>query len=207
MFLEVVWSALPEGRWESAKALEEASGLDEGTLKRVVDFLVRWDFAEAKRFPELQVRRKTGVISPVEVVSLLRSVSKNTNQPELLVPTGRVRLAERVACRACGSRSFSFVGENEVECTKCHERQWFAIETAEKNAASKQVRSEARPNMVERLLVRLGIPQSAFVRSIPKPTRFYWFRCMTCKKVSSDYAHRFARHFVCAFCGNHTPYH
>jgi len=66
MILESVWSVLPEGRWESAKALEEASGLDEGTLKRVVDFLVRWEFVESKHFPELQIRRKAGTISPVE---------------------------------------------------------------------------------------------------------------------------------------------
>jgi hypothetical protein len=28
----------------------------------------------------------------------------------------------------CGGRGFRVVGENEVECTKCHEHQWYAIE-------------------------------------------------------------------------------
>lgn len=205
MFLEAVWSVLPEGRWESAKALEEASGLDEATLRRYVDFLVRWDFVETRHFLELQVRRKAGTISPVEVVSLLRSVT--TSQPGLLIPSGRVRLAERIACRACGNRTLSFLSENEVECTRCHERQWFAIEVGEKNPGSKKVSSSARPNLLKRLLVRLGLPESTFVRNIPKPTRFYWFRCMTCKKVSSDYAHGFARYFVYEFCGNHNRFH
>ncbi len=135
MFLEAVWSVLPEGKWESAKALEEASGLDEGTLKRIVDFLVRWDFVESRQFPELQVRRKAGTISPVEVVSLLRSVA--TGQPGLLIPTGGVRLAERVACRACGGRTLSFLGENEVECAGCHEKQWYALEITDRKTLTK----------------------------------------------------------------------
>jgi hypothetical protein len=135
MFLEAVWSALPEGKWESAKALGETSGLDEGTLKRIVDFLVRWDFVESRHFPELQVKRKVGRISPVEVVSLLRSVT--SSQPGLLIPSGRVRLAERVACRACGGRTLSFLGENEVECVRCHEKQWYALEISGRKTLTK----------------------------------------------------------------------
>lgn len=132
MFLEVVWSALSEQRWQSAKELEATSGVDEGTLMRVVDFLVRWDFAETRPFPSLHVKRKSGALSPVEVVGVLRAV---TPQVTTIPKRGR-RLAERVACRICGNLRLNFLSENEVECTKCGERQWFAIEIPEKTDGS-----------------------------------------------------------------------
>jgi len=181
--------------------LEEASGLDEGTLKRVVDFLVRWEFVESKHFPELQIRRKAGTISPVEVVSLLRSVT--TSQPELLIPGGRGRLAERVACSACGGRSLRVIGENEVECNRCSERQWYTIERRSGIMEGQRTESEA-PTAVKRFLVRLGFRQFAFTRGIPRPTKFYWFRCSSCKKVGSDYQHGHARYFMCPNCGTRT---
>lgn len=125
MFLEVVWSALSERLWSSTAELKAASGADESTLKRIIDFLVRWDFAETRRLPDLHVRRRPGAISPADVATLLHA----TNETPLVIPTKRgFRIAERVACRACGWRSLTLVGGNEVECTKCSERQWYTIE-------------------------------------------------------------------------------
>ena len=156
MFLETVWAALPEERWESAKALEKTSGVDEDTLKRVVDFLVRWDFVETARFPELRIKRKAGILSPVEVVGLLRTVTSTPPKP--LKQNERTRLAERVACRACGNRNLTFIAENKVECAKCHERQWFAIERVENKSDSVNTSSGTRPNLLKRLQVRIGNP-------------------------------------------------
>jgi len=56
------------------------------------------------------------------------------------------------------------------------------------------------PDILKRLLIRLGFPQPAFVRYIPKATQFFWFRCMKCKKVSTDYLHGYSRYFTCEFC-------
>jgi len=134
VFLETVWAALPEKRWESAEALGRTSGVDEDTLKRVVDFLVRWDFVETGRFPELRIRRKAGALSPVEAVGLVSAAI--STQPIPLEKNGRARLAERIACLACGNRNFTFLEGNEVECTKCHEKQWFAIEKPVKDSDS-----------------------------------------------------------------------
>ena len=128
MFLEVVWSALSEDQWLSANELEAASGADESSLMRIVDFLVRWNFAEVRRFPSLLVRRKSGSLSPTDVVGVLRAVSETPEAATAMVPKRGVRLAERVACRECCGRGFRVVGENEVECTRCREHQWYAIE-------------------------------------------------------------------------------
>jgi hypothetical protein len=149
MFLEVVWSALPEGRWESARTLEETSGVDEGTLRRVVEFLVRWDFAEVQRSPELRVKRKTGVISPVEVLGLLRSVT--ASKTGLRMSNGRVRLAERVSCRICAGRRFRGVGKNQVECLRCHETQWYAIDIGPRTAISEDKPTVERVGWLKRL--------------------------------------------------------
>jgi len=126
MFLETVWDALPEKRWASTEALEKTSGVDSATLRRVVDFLVRWDFAETTKFPEPRIRRKAGALSPVEVLSLLRTVNRTQPTPRTQPP--HARIAERVACRACGNTNLIPSTRNEVKCTKCNEKQWFAIE-------------------------------------------------------------------------------
>lgn len=151
VFLETVWAALPEERWESAEALGRRSGVDADTLKRVLDFLVRWDFVETGRFPDLRIRRRAGALSPVEVVDLLRTVT--SKQPTPLNQSSRTRLAERVACRACGSRNFTFLSGNEVKCTRCNERQWFAIEKPANDSESIKVSSRARLNVLKRLQV------------------------------------------------------
>ena len=156
MFLETVWAAVPEKRWESAEALGRTSGVDEDTLKRVVDFLVRWDFVETGRFPELRIRRKAGALSPVEVVGLIQTVT--STQPIPLKQSGRARLAERVACCACGNRNLTFLTENEVECTKCHEKQWFAIEKPVKDSDSLKAPTGPRPYVFKRMQVRMGPP-------------------------------------------------
>jgi len=124
LLLETVWSAIPELEWETPEALKETSGLDEGTLKRAVDFLVRWEFVEVRQYPGMEIRRKPGAVSPVEIVSALRSIS----DAESPTPNGRVRIATRVACRACGHRNLTLSGPNEVECATCHEKQWFGLE-------------------------------------------------------------------------------
>jgi hypothetical protein len=138
VFLEAVWSTLSEQQWQSAKQIEAASGVDERTLKRVVDFLVRWDFAEARPFPTLHVKRKAGALSPVDVVGVLRAVAPQA----VTTPKRGRRLAERVSCRLCGNLNLKFLGENEVECTKCHERQWFAIDIPERVNGSVKPRSK-----------------------------------------------------------------
>jgi hypothetical protein len=129
MLLETVWSTLSENRWVSTNQLRAASGADERTLMCIVDFLVRWNFAEVRSFPSIQVRRKPGAISPIQTVSLLRAMNK-TIQPTTIALKGKGRLAERVACRVCGARSLRATGVNEVECTRCHERQWYTIDGA-----------------------------------------------------------------------------
>jgi hypothetical protein len=126
LFLDGVWSALSEDRWLSASELKAVCGADENTLTRVVEFLARWDFAEVRRSPSLQVRRKPGVISPMDVVQVLQAAQENP-QVKPSAANAVFRLAERVACRACAGTSLRAVGGNEVECTTCGERQWFAI--------------------------------------------------------------------------------
>jgi hypothetical protein len=127
VFLEVVWSALCENEWLSSNELKAASGADDTTLMRIVDFLVRWNFAEVRRSPSFQVRRRSNAISPSQVVGLLRTIT-GTSQAIVRDRKRAFRLAERVACRTCGSICLRLVGENQVECANCHERQWHTIE-------------------------------------------------------------------------------
>ncbi|HKM50867.1 MAG TPA: hypothetical protein VJZ75_06785 [Candidatus Bathyarchaeia archaeon] len=61
--------------------------------------------------------------SPVKVITLLRSIA---NQSPF--KPSQLWLAERVACRECGGRNFNHLGENQVECTRCLEKQWYTIE-------------------------------------------------------------------------------
>jgi hypothetical protein len=124
MILERVWEVLENGEWESRQALREASGVEYHILDRIINFLVRWNFVDIERVPELLVRRKAGMISPVEAFNVLRVTAVSSP-----VPSGRHRLAERVACRICGARSFNFTSRNQVECIQCHEKQWFTLET------------------------------------------------------------------------------
>lgn len=160
VFLEVVWSALSERRWQSPEELKAASGVDESTLMRIVDFLVRWGFAEVRRFPSLHVRRKSGVVSPTEVVGVLLAVKET---PQLTtIPNRGFRLAERVACGACGGRSLRAIGENEVECTRCYERQWFAIEVGRERGRVSGARGAGWSGLLERLLVRLGFSEEGY---------------------------------------------
>lgn len=194
MLLENVWSALSVDGWKSAETVQERAGIDADTFRRVIGFLVRWNFIETRKSPSLQVRRRSGTISPVDVASLLQSV---TGQPGLSPTKMQGNLAERVACRACGGRSFSFLGENQVECKGCGEKQWFTIRIDEKQELEA---CAVRPRLFRNLLLRLGLPQQAFVRNIPKPTRFYWFRCLVCKKNSTDYFHGHSRILRCQFC-------
>lgn len=130
--LDAVWTMLPEDEWQSLDDLQELAGLDENILGLAIGFLIRWDLAETRQLPELQVRRKQGINSPADTANLLQSI---LSQPETSIRR-RPWLAERIACRACGYKDFNFIGENEVQCKGCSEKQWFTIELSEKNAAS-----------------------------------------------------------------------
>ena len=200
MFLEAVWSAIPELEWETPEALKKTSGLDEGTLKRTVDFLVRWEFVEVRQYPGLQIRRKPGAVSPVEIVSLLRSIG----DPKPLTQNGRVRIATRVACRACGRRNLTFSGKNEVECATCHEKQWLTLEIDKAALKFDDSETPIRPGPLKRMLVRLGFPQPAFRRYLPRQLQYFWFWCNECSRVSADYPHGYSRYMTCEFCGSDT---
>lgn len=144
MVLDAIWSVLPEGRWISRKALKEAAGTDEDTLTRVINFLTRWDFIESRTSPELQLRRKEEAIDPLKTANLLQEVTaKGTSS---IVTSGRRPVAERLACRICGGKSLSYAGGNMVECNRCHERQWYAIDVGNSLLASEE-RSVAKPNL------------------------------------------------------------
>jgi hypothetical protein len=153
LLLEAVWSAIPELEWETPEGLEKTSGVDEGTLKRIIEFLVRWDFVEVRLSPNLQVRRKAGAISPVEIASSLRIVS----EIEKATPSGRVRIATRIACRACGGRTLSFSGPNQVQCAYCYEKQWHAIEI-DKTTMKLDTKLPKRPGILEQISARLRLP-------------------------------------------------
>jgi hypothetical protein len=127
MSLDTVWAALPELEWTSAERIQATTGLDYDCLSHILDFLIRWQFVEARNDPELRIRRRFGTISPVDVVEDIRRFKAAESKASLSLR--RVKLVERVACRVCGERSFNFVGQNLVECQRCQERQWYAIET------------------------------------------------------------------------------
>jgi hypothetical protein len=155
VFLEVVWSALCEDQWLSVNELKAVSGADENTLMRIVDFLSRWNFVEVRRSPSIHVKRITGAISPAEVVGLLRAVSETSEKATVAIPKRCLRMAERVACQLCGAKGFHVVGENEVECTTCHEEQWYAIDIP----ASEKGDFESGQSTLTRLIARLRIPR------------------------------------------------
>ncbi|HXX73172.1 MAG TPA: hypothetical protein VEI80_05700 [Candidatus Acidoferrales bacterium] len=154
--LDALWSALPEGRWVSKEALKEAAGADDVTLARVINFLTCWDFIELRTTPELQFRRKEGTVDPLEAVERLREL--NTNRQKPILASGRRRVAERFACRLCGSKNLKYVGENMTECHRCHERQWYAIDIAQTSFPS-TLHSATKPSLGARILIRLGRSQ------------------------------------------------
>lgn len=188
--LEVVWSKLSERRWRPLKELEASTGADSGKLLRIIDFLVCWEFAEVRHSPAPQIRRKPGVLPPVDLIEILDVGTDGV----LTVRKRSLSLAERVACRICGFEELRRVGVNEVECVKCHERQWYSIEISDHFY-------EERPNSIQKTLARLGFPQFGFTKNIPNPTHYYYFMCNRCKKISSDYAHGHSKYFICPRCG------
>jgi hypothetical protein len=64
LVLDATWSTPPEGSWISGRALKEATGTDDVTFTRVINFLTSWDFIEAKTSPELQLQRKQEQSTP-----------------------------------------------------------------------------------------------------------------------------------------------
>jgi len=124
MLIEGVWSSLSES-WQFIEDLRTQSGLDEESFRKVCNFLGKWGYIEYRGLPKLSVRRRPGVMSPILTVQLLRSLTKS--QPERKAKTKCV-LAERISCRTCGSKNLRMINQNQVECSKCSERQWYAIE-------------------------------------------------------------------------------
>ena len=200
--LENIWRILENGKWKTIPALAEASGLDPETLTRIINFLTRWNFAETQRSPQLLVRRRRDTISPTQTLEFLSEID---NSPP--IQQAGHRLAERIACRRCNGRELKFVGENEVECERCHEMQWYSLDKSEP-LANVHVETEdpVDVGLGRRLLVRLGRPQKAFNAEIPKTTQFYWFRCTSCGKTSTDYAHGHSKHLTCPHCRTHTEF-
>ena len=122
--LERVWRLLEDGEWGSKQTLSEASGLDYETLDPIIQFLTNWEFVDVERSPELLVRRRASVESPMEVAKTLQALALSEDEP-----SNQRRVAERVACRVCGGRDLKFTDRNQVECTQCHETQWHTIQT------------------------------------------------------------------------------
>jgi hypothetical protein len=200
MNLESVWTVLENGSWESKQALGEASGLDEDELTRIIAFLDRWNFVDVQTSPEQLVRRRPGAVSPVETFQVLRAISAEP------VPSTRHRLAERVACYACAGRDLSFVRRNMVECVRCHKKQWYAIEIDETLTNHESEQLPERLGFLGRMLLRLGLPQPAFSRNIPKPVQYFWFRCVKCGRVSADYPHGHVKYLNCPSCECHNHF-
>jgi len=146
--IEGVWRSLENGKWKSEVVLREACGADNDTLTRIINFLTRWEFVDIKPSPELLVRRKPGSVSPVETFEVLSRLADGSPKPATWS-----RVAERVVCRVCGSRELGFVGVNEVECNRCHEKQWYAIVLEEKT------HSPARSRFLDWVLTRFGFSQ------------------------------------------------
>jgi hypothetical protein len=197
--LETVWQILESDQWKSQTSLRELCGVDDDTLTNIINFLTRWEFVDVQRSPELLVRRKPGAISPVETFHLLQGFTQG-------LPSTRDKLAERVACRVCSGRELSFIGVNEVECNRCHERQWYTIEAGESFNEPAAAQQPTRLSFLGRALVRLGFPQRAYVRNSPKPVEYFWFRCTGCGRLSSDYPHGFSRYLNCKFCEYHSHF-
>jgi Zn finger protein HypA/HybF involved in hydrogenase expression len=197
MTVQAIWEILENGNWESTRTIKETSGIDENTLQRIVNFLQRWNFIEVQESRGL-IRRKPGMISPLETFNLLRSIG--TAEPA----SSHDWLAERVACRVCHGRILTPTGKNEVECTQCHEKQWSTIERKDKSMMEAIEPETLEPprelNLLSRSLVRLGFPQKAFHANIPNSTQYFQFRCMSCGKVSTDYPHSHSRYLTCPAC-------
>ena len=188
--LEVIWSKLSEHRWRPIKELGASTGADLSKLTQVIDFLVCWEFAEIRHAEAPEVRRKPGTLPPVDMVEILDIGLDGA----LTARQRSLRLAERIACHICGWKQLRRTGLNEVECVKCHERQWYSIEVSEHYC-------EKPPSSIQKTLARLGFPQFAFTRNIPNPTRYYYFMCNRCRKITTDYAHGHSRYFTCPHCG------
>jgi len=194
--LESVWETLREDEWESETELKIAAGLDDDALAQVIKFLDHWRFVETKRTPELFVRRKSGVISPIETFQILSSIT-----PETPVPSEHNIIAERVACCNCGGLQFTSVGNNELECVTCHEKQWRTLQgRGQLDSEPATAVSNATPTILKRALIRLGHPQKAFTAYIPKATQYFWFRCTHCGETAADYPHGHSKRFTCPIC-------
>jgi hypothetical protein len=105
--------------------------------------------------------------------------------------------AVRVACRTCGGQRLDHVQQNVVECSDCHTTQWYTLNLRSEEDLAAESKS---PGILKQLLIQLGIPQLAYIRHIPKATRFFWFKCLQCKKTTTDYSHGYSGYFICQFC-------
>jgi hypothetical protein len=149
MSLDAIWGSLPDVGWVATENIREATGLDEDRFNVFLNFLIRWKFVEAKTEPEYCVRRKTGVVSPMDVVQVLRTFTDA--ETGFQVSEERFRVAERVACRLCGHRDFRFLEQNLVECQRCHERQWYRLEFEKPRPLQAEIPTVERSGWLKRL--------------------------------------------------------
>lgn len=152
MSVDAVWRSLPELGWATTKSIREASGIDEHRLNAILNFLIRWKFVETRANPTFSVRRKAGARSPVVAFGVLRTFTDI--ETSLGNRQRQVNLAERVACRECGGRSFKFLKQNLVECNQCHERQWYAIKVGTPNWIQKPMGTIDPARWIGRILGR-----------------------------------------------------
>jgi len=90
-----------------------------------------------------------------------------------------------------------------VECTACNDKQWYAL-SGNSSSINKEINVNkeisAKPNLMQRILIRLGDPQKAFRVNIPNPTQYFWFKCTGCGETVTDYPHGHARYLTCSLC-------
>ncbi len=153
MSLEDVWAALPTHEWVSCEALRESSGLDKESLSRVIKFLVKYEFVDARNNSGLYVKRKNGKPSPMVTINLLRSLASNSPVQESAMRPGII--AERVACKTCGSRYIKPIDKNQVECSNCHEHQWHFIQHCGTTPLACEGHSKARTRSIPLFLRKL----------------------------------------------------
>ena len=153
MSLDAIWRSLPNAGWVATENIRKAAGLDEDRFNATLNFLIRWRFVETKTKPEFSVRRKAGVISPMDVVGVLRTFTdaETGSASGFEVSERRYAVAERVACRLCGNRDFHFLEQNLVECRRCHDRQWYRIELEKARPHQKEIPIVQRSGWLRRL--------------------------------------------------------
>jgi hypothetical protein len=150
--IDTVWEAIPELEWATPERIREASGVDKQRVNAILNFLIHWKFVDESKDPKFSVRRRAGIMPPTAAFAALRTFIDA--EKSLETSPRQASFAERVACRACGERSFNFLEQNLVECRRCHERQWFTIEIGITSGIQEQVANVSPASWLRRLLGR-----------------------------------------------------